>query len=72
MWLTSRFGDVSDPTRVMTMLGTAALSWSAMFFVVSPGPDTSSRPAWIAAVRVPRSLMMTYLSPSRYGRPFTK
>ena len=56
----------------MTMLGTAALSWSAMFFVVSPGPDTSSRPAWIAAVRVPRSLMMTYLSPSRYGRPFTK
>jgi hypothetical protein len=64
-WLTSRFGDVREPTRVTTIPGTAALSWSAMFLVISPGAALSSRPAWSAAVRVPRSLMITYLSPSR-------
>src|SRR5262252_6438395 len=53
VWLTRRLGDVSDPTRVMTIWGTAALSWSAIGLVVSPGPATSSRPAWSAAVRVP-------------------
>jgi hypothetical protein len=55
-----------------TIWGTAFLSWSIVVFDVSPGQAVSSCPAWSAAVRVPRSTITTYLSPSRYGRPLTK
>ena len=57
---------------VMTSLGTAALSCSAFVFETSFGNDTSTCPVWSAAIRVPGSSITMYLSPSRYGRPFTK
>jgi hypothetical protein len=50
---------------VTMSFGTAALSCSAAALVVSPGMATSSWPACSAAVRVPRSLMTMYFSPSR-------
>ncbi len=50
---------------VTTSWGTAFLSCSAAVFVVSPGNETSSLPAWSAAWRVPRSTMGKYFSPSR-------
>ena len=56
----------------MTRLGTAAFSCSALVLETSFGNDTSTWCVWSAAIRVPGSLITTYLSPSRYGRPFTK
>ena len=60
------------PTGVTTSCGTAFFICSAAALVVSPGNATSSWPACSAAVRVPRSTMTTYWSPSRYGRSLTK
>ena len=50
---------------VMTSLGLAARSCSALVFDTSFGNDTSTWPVWSAAIRVPGSLMTMYLSPSR-------
>ena len=44
---------------VITIWGTAFLSCSAVVLVISPGNETSSWPAWSAAIRVPRSSMTT-------------
>jgi hypothetical protein len=57
---------------VTTNSGTAFFSCSATVLEVSPGKATSTWPDCSAAVRVPRSAMMMYFSPSRYGRPLTK
>ena len=47
------------PTVVTTIWGTAFLICSADVFVISPGNDTSSLPAWSAEIRVPRFSMTT-------------
>ena len=66
------FSFTFSAARVIDICGTAFLSCSAVVLLVSPGKAASTWPACSAATRVPRSLMMMYLSPSRYGRPFTK
>ena len=54
----SRLSALPAPTRVMTMPGTAALSWAAIWGLLSSGLAASARPACSAAVRVPRSFTM--------------
>jgi hypothetical protein len=45
------------PVSLTTSEGTFFFAVSAMAFVISRGTATSSRPAWSAARRVPRSVM---------------
>ena len=66
------FSFTFSAARVITICGMAFFSCSAVVLLVSPGKATSTCPACSAATRVPRSLMITYLMPSRYGRPLTK
>ena len=58
LWLRMTLSLPFCPTSVITSDGALFLRLSAMVFVTSRGTKASSRPAWRAARRVPRSPMM--------------